>query len=205
VLKKEPVTGICRNGFIDLDCVQVFTTLFKEEYTMATDNDSKETNPPGKYSMDAIDHPLDMLLRDHDMVRKLADKYCNSNDIAVKKQAAKQILQALHNHSRVEESVFYPGVRQIDAAMIGHFEQEHLKVDDLIATLQGMSLDEPQADRLMREMIASTLHHIEQEEKEFFPKLERANMDMAPIGLEMQSFEANLIHMQAQVGEGARK
>jgi hemerythrin superfamily protein len=171
---------------------------------MATDNDSS-TNPPDKHSMDAIDHPLDMLLRDHDMVRKLADAYCNSNDRAVQQQAGKQILQALHTHSRVEESVFYPGVRQIDPAMIGHFEHDHLKVDDLLATLQGMSLDEPQADRLMREMITAALHHIEQEEKEFFPKLEAAHMDMAPIGLEMQSFEANLIHMQAQGGMGARK
>jgi hemerythrin superfamily protein len=171
---------------------------------MATDNDST-TNPPGKHSMDAIDHPLDMLLRDHATVRKLAGKYCGTDDVAVKQHAAKQILQALYTHSRVEESVFYPGVRQLDAAMIAHFEQDHQKVDDLVATLQGMSPDDPQADRLMRELIASTLHHIEQEEKEFFPKLERANVDMAPLGLEMQSFEANLVHMQAQAGIGARK
>lgn len=151
-------------------------------------------------TLDPVEHPLDSLIRDHELVRKLADKYCNTQDKEVQKQAAKQMLQALHTHSRVEESVFYPGVRQIDPAMIGHFEQEHLKTDDLVATLQGMSLDEPHADRLMRELIQSTLHHIEQEEKEFFPKLEAANMDMAPIGLEMQSFEANLIHMQSQAG-----
>jgi hemerythrin superfamily protein len=148
--------------------------------------------------MDPVEHPLDLLIRDHELVRKLAHAYCNTQDQEVKKQAARQMLQALHTHSRVEESVFYPGVRQVDEAMIAHFEQEHLKTDDLVATLQGMSLDEPHADRLMQDLIKSTLHHIEQEEKEFFPKLERANMDMAPIGLEMQAFEANLIHMQAQ-------
>lgn len=170
---------------------------------MDNDNDTGQQFEPR--GVQAIDRPLDMLLKDHDMVRKLADKWLNTDDVEVKKQAGKQMLQAIHTHSRVEESVFYPGVRDIDPAMIAHFEQEHLKVDDLLATLQGMTLDEPQADRLMREMITSTLHHIEQEEKEFFPKLERANMDMAPIGLEMASFEANLIHMQAQVTEGARK
>jgi hemerythrin superfamily protein len=154
--------------------------------------------------MDPVEHPLDLLIRDHEMVRKLADKYCNTQDIEVKKQAGKQLVQAIHTHSRVEESVFYPGVRQLDPAMIGHFEQEHLKVDDLVATLQGMSLDEPHADRLLREMIKSVLHHIDQEEKEFFPKIEAANFDMAPIGLEMQSFEANLIHMQAQASEARR-
>jgi hemerythrin superfamily protein len=155
--------------------------------------------------MDPVEHPLDLLLRDHDMVRKLAEKYNGTDDKEVKKQAGRQLVQAIHNHSRVEESVFYPGVRQIDAAMIGHFEQEHLKVDDLVATLQGMTLDEQNADRLLNELIPAVLHHIEQEEKEFFPKLERANMDMAPIGLEMQSFEANLVHMQAQASEGMRR
>lgn len=170
---------------------------------MDKDNDTNQQFEPR--GVQAIDRPLDLLLKDHDMVRKLADKWLNTQDMEVKKQAAKQMLQAIHTHSRVEESVFYPGVRSVDPAMIAHFEQEHLKVDDLLATLQGMTLDEPQADRLMREMITSTLHHIEQEEKEFFPKLERAHMDMAPIGLEMAAFEANLIHMQAQVSEGARK
>lgn len=161
--------------------------------------DDPNTNPSAsRHGIDAINHPLDQLIRDHNIVRKLADKYCHTQDKEVKKQAAKQILQALHTHSRVEESVFYPGVREIDEAMIAHFEQEHLKADELVATLQGMSLDEPHADRLMEELITLALHHIEQEEKEFFPKLERANMDMAPLGLEMQAFEANLIHLQAQ-------
>lgn len=168
---------------------------------MATFDDPVQASHP----MDPIEHPLDLLLRDHETVRKLADKYCNTSDKEVKKQAAKQLIQAIHTHSRVEESVFYPGVRQIDAAMIGHFEQDHQKVDDLIATLQGMNLEEQHADRLMMELIPAVLHHIDQEEKEFFPKLERANMDMAPIGLQMQSFEANLIHMQAQASADMRR
>lgn len=167
------------------------------------DNDTNQQFAPR--GVQAIDHPLDSLLKDHALVRRLADKWLNSDDLEVRKQAGTQIQQALQTHSRVEESVFYPGVRQVDPAMIAHFEQEHLKVDDLLATLQGMTLDDPQAERLMRELITSTLHHIEQEEKEFFPKLERANMDMAPIGLEMAAFEANLIHMQAQASTGMRK
>jgi hemerythrin superfamily protein len=157
------------------------------------------------HPLDPVEHPLDSLLRDHDMVRKLAAKYLGTDDKEVKTQAATQLVQAIHTHSRVEESVFYPGVRQIDAAMIGHFEKEHLKVDDLVATLQGMDMGEPHAERLMNELIPAVLHHIEQEEKEFFPKLEQAHMDMAPIGLEMQSFEANLIHMQAQASADVRR
>ncbi|MGZ3182637.1 MAG: hemerythrin domain-containing protein [Telluria sp.] len=153
--------------------------------------------------LDPINHPLDGLIHDHQLVRKLAAAYRGTSDPEVKKQAGLQLIQALHTHSRVEESVFYDHTRELDPAMVGHFEADHLKVDDLVATLRGMSLDEPHADKLMKELIDSVLKHIEQEEKEFFPKLERAQVDMAPIGLEMQAFEANLIHMQAQGGKGA--
>lgn len=153
----------------------------------------------------AIDHPLDWLLKDHELVRKLAAAYRGTDDKEVKKQAAKQLLQALHTHSRLEESVFYPGVRGVDAAMIAHFEDEHLKADDLVATLQGMTLDEAHADRLLHELIDLSLRHIEQEDKEFFPKLERTGMDLAPIGLEWQAAEANLIHTQASLSAATRR
>ncbi|MDB5952986.1 MAG: hypothetical protein JWR65_4841 [Massilia sp.] len=166
---------------------------------MDTDNDPN-TNPPHDTPHGAfpVDRPVEALIRDHNLVRQLADHYLDSDSMEVRKQAASQILQALHTHSRLEESVFYPGVRDIEPGMIGHFEQEHLKADDLVATLQGMPMEDPRSDQMMRELIDMTMHHIQEEEEQFFPKLEQARMDMTPIGLEMAAFEANLIHMQAQ-------
>jgi hypothetical protein len=95
--------------------------------------------------------------------------------------------------------VFYPAVRIVEPAMIAHFEDEHLKADDLLATLQGMAADDPRSDQMLRELIDMTMHHMQEEEEQFFPLLQQAQMDMAPIGLEMASLEANLIHMQSQV------
>jgi hemerythrin superfamily protein len=155
--------------------------------------------------MDNVD-PIQALTRDHDMVRKLADTYLNSSDMEVKKQSAIQLLQAIHTHSRLEESIFYPNVRCLDDNLIRHFEQDHLKVDDLLATLQGMQPDEPRTEPLMREMLNAVLSHIDEEEQQLFPRLQRSNVDMSDIGLQMQSFEANLIHMQAQASDqGTRR
>jgi hemerythrin superfamily protein len=151
--------------------------------------------------MDNADDPINALLRDHDMVRKLADTYLNSGDKEVKKQAATQLLQAIHTHSRLEESIFYPNVRCLDDNLVRHFEQDHLKVDDLIATLQGMAMDEPRAEPMMREMLNSVLSHIDEEEQQLFPRLRQSNVDMSDVGLQMQSFEANLIHMQGQASD----
>lgn len=151
------------------------------------------------------DRPVEALLRDHNTVRKLAEVLANSQDMEVRKEAARQMLQLLETHSQLEESVFYPAVRNIDAQMIGHFEQEHQKTDDLLQSLKAMPMDDPQAGQMLRQLIDMTMHHIHEEEAEFFPKLEQANIDMTPIGLQMQAFEANLIHAQAQAGQqGAR-
>jgi hemerythrin superfamily protein len=156
--------------------------------------------------MDNTDDPIAALVRDHDMVRKLADKYLNSSDMEVKKQAATQLLQAIHTHSRIEESVFYPNVRCLDDNLVRHFEQDHLKVDDLLATLQGMAPDEPRAEPMMRELLTSLMSHIDEEENNLFPRLRQSNVDMADIGLQMQALEANLIHMQAQASDqGSRR
>jgi hypothetical protein len=163
-------------------------------------NPMKSDNP-----LDPINHPLDGLLHDHRNVRLLAAAWHDTDDLEIKQQAGRQLLQALHTHSRVEESVFYPALRALDPAMIAHFEHQHLAIDELVATLQGMALDEPQTERLMGELIDRALRHIDLEEREFFPKLEQAGLDMAPLGLEMQVFESNLIHMQARGATPARR
>jgi len=165
---------------------------------MATDDDPTYHVSP---STPSVDHAIQALLRDHDLVRKLADTYRSSNSMEVKKQAATQLLQAIHTHSRLEESVFYPSVRRVEPNLIAHFEEAHLEVDDLLATLQGMALDDRAAEPLLEVMIAAVLGHIDEEETELFPQLQHAAIDMTPIGLEMQAFEANLVHLQAQISD----
>jgi iron-sulfur cluster repair protein YtfE (RIC family) len=162
------------------------------------DND-QNTNPgTSEYEPFPVDRPVQALLRDHDMVRKLARVYLNSESMEARTQAALQILPAIDKHSRLEESVFYPAVRQVDSAMIDHFRQDHQKADDLLATLLGMLLDEPETDGLIRELISVTMGHMLEEEDNFFPKLDLARLDMTAIGLEMQAFAANLVPAQAQ-------
>lgn len=164
---------------------------------MATDDSIGRAS----HNATTADNPIPALMRDHDMVRKLADRYRNSTSMEVKKQAATQLLQAIHTHSRLEESVFYPGVRRVEPNLIAQFEEEHLAVDDLLATLQGMSMDDPACQPLVAELIDAVLSHIKEEETQLFPQLQHAVIDMTPIGLEMQAFEANLVHMQAQISD----
>ena len=80
-----------------------------------------------------------------------------------------------------------------------------LAVDDILATLQGMSMNDAATAPLLDEMLDSVLAHIDEEEKQFFPQLQHAAIDMTPIGLEMQAFEANMVHLQAQISDQAAR
>jgi hypothetical protein len=153
-----------------------------------------------------VDRPTEALIRDHNMFRTLVDAYFNSDSEAVKINAAEQILMLMETHSLLEESVFYPAVREVDPTLIGHFKEEHQRTDEMLVALKGMGLNNAEALPLFEELIDMHLQHVQEEEKDFFPKLEQSNIDMTPIGLQMQAYEANLVHIQAQANQqGARK
>jgi iron-sulfur cluster repair protein YtfE (RIC family) len=179
----------------------------QKEEPMDTENDPNTNSRPGARGAFPVDRPVEALLRDHELVRRLADAWTRDTSIAARKQAASQLLQAIELHSRLEEGVFYPAVRQVDAGIIGHFEEEHHKADDTLAAIKNMPDTDPQREPMLRQLIDMVLHHIDEEENDFFPKLERAHLDMTPIGLQMASFEASLVHtMTIQDGRsGARR
>lgn len=152
-----------------------------------------------------VDRPIEALLRDHNTLRKHAEVLANTQDPAVKKEATSQLLRLLEVHSRLEETVFYPAVRNVDPAIIGHFEEAHQKTDELLQSLKSMSMDDPQCEQMLRQLIGMTMHHIHEEEDEFFPKLEQSNIDMTPIGMQMQAFEASIVHAQAQAPQPAAR
>jgi hemerythrin superfamily protein len=167
------------------------------EESMAIENDPNSNSQSTTRGAFPVDRPVDALLHDHQMVRRLADAWTRDTSAAARNQAATQLLQAIELHSRLEEGAFYPAVRQVDASLIGHFEDEHHQVDDLLAAIKNTPETDPQRDPMLRQLIDMVLQHIGQEENEFFPKLQQAHLDMTPIGLQMASFEASLVHTMA--------
>jgi hypothetical protein len=168
---------------------------------MATNHDPATNPPPGSHGALPADHPVEALLRDHDLVRRLAGAWLTDESPAARNQAAKQLLQALEMHARLEEAVFYSAVRGVDAALISHFEDVHHHTDDMVEIARRMEENDPRRDAVLRQLIEAALYHISEEEVQLFPKLEQAHLDMTPIGLQMQAFEANLVHMAAQASE----
>jgi hemerythrin superfamily protein len=104
--------------------------------------------------------------------RKITDKICN----------------ALIMHTTIEEEIFYPAVREasketeelVDEAVV-----EHASAKDLIAQLQEMDPDDDLYDAKVKVLSEQIEHHVEEEEKEMFPKVRKMGLDLAALGQEM--------------------
>lgn len=159
-------------------------------------------NETGAGDIPDIPQALVMLMRDHNYARKLADTWLYSNDEQVRKQAAEQFVLAVEAHSKLEEAVFYPAVRALDPELIERFEHVHGDADDLIAALKSTQLTGERAEAMLDELITAVMRHIEQEQSQLFPRVARAvNLDLDKLADEMQVYEANLVHQQAQTGQ----
>jgi hypothetical protein len=157
-------------------------------------------DPVRRFTLDAAPegHPIQALMRDHRLVRTLAGHYLDSASAEVRKQAAAQLVQAVHNLERLKETVFYPGVRRVAPNLVAHLEEKSLDVDDLLAALRDNGPDAARTDVLMRELIAAVQAQLRDDETTLFPMLQHAAIDLTQVGLEMRAFEANLVHGQAR-------
>jgi hemerythrin superfamily protein len=158
------------------------------------DNDSTQQREQGGFP---VDHPMEALKSDHQMVRQLFDRYLTTQDENVKREAGPRILMMLEMHSALEETIFYPRVRQADARLIDECEDQHHHASQMIEQLKGMDEADPQCEQMFRQLAESVLQHIEIEEHQLFPKVEQANLDLSSIGAEMQAFESSMVAGQA--------
>lgn len=147
---------------------------------------------------DSSDQPMDALKRDHQYVKQLFERYLNTNDVEVKREAGPEIIRALEQHADLEEAVFYPKVRSIDTELVDRCEQEHQEARQLMEQLRSIDITHPQCDQLFRQLADSVLNHVGREEQQLFPKVQQSGIDLVSLGLEMQAFEANMISAQAR-------
>lgn len=107
---------------------------------------------------------------------------------AGKKKIADKICQNLVMHTMIEEEIFYPAVRESSKEaeeMIEEAIVEHASAKDLIAQIQEMEPDEELYDAKVKVLGEMIEHHVEEEEKEMFPKVRKMGLDLAALGQEM--------------------
>jgi len=122
---------------------------------------------------------LALIKADHARVKELFGRYKALGDRALKSKAQtmERIVTELSVHATVEEQVFYPDVKlRVPGSkrLVDHGLGEHQELKETLARLQRMSADSAGFDAAMRKVIADVSDHVNEEERELFPKVRKA-------------------------------
>jgi len=141
--------------------------------------------------MDAIE----LLKADHDEVRSLFEQFRaaqEAEDADRMREVQQQIFAELETHTRIEEDIFYPAVREADEEELGEDVdegiQEHHVVKVLMREIESVSGEDTYVAK-MKVLMENVEHHAEEEETEMFPEV-REKMDPArleELGAELEA------------------
>jgi len=131
-----------------------------------------------------------LLTADHREVSAMFKQYegLGERAKASKKKLADEICMALTLHTKIEEEIFYPAMREAGKEaedMVDEAVVEHASAKDLIAQLQEMDPEDDLYDAKVKVLSEQIEHHVEEEEKEMFPKAKKSKLDLVALGEEM--------------------
>ncbi len=136
-----------------------------------------------------------LLKADHRAVEKLFGQFEKASGEDRKAQIAQQICMELRVHTQIEEEIFYPSSREFlkDDEIVNEAIVEHQSAKDLIQQIESMDASDEMFDAkvdVLKEMIQ---HHVEEEEKEYFPQLQKSEMDLKAIGEQLADRKRELM------------
>jgi len=150
---------------------------------------------------------IELLIADHENVRRLFDEYeelvDDEADDEDKQALAEEICAMLTVHSMLEEEIVYPAAREAvdDEEMLDEAVVEHQSVNDLIAQIQEMEPSEELYDAKVKVLAELVEHHVREEEDELFPKLEASELDLEEMGNTLIERRAELLEELGYVEE----
>jgi hemerythrin-like domain-containing protein len=127
-------------------------------------------------------HAIAILMKDHDKVKDLFDRFEKSESAAEKEKIITEAVQELKIHAVIEEEIFYPAVRKkLEKDIMNEADEEHHVARVLIAELdRGRGGDHREAKFTV--LAESVRHHIKEEENEMMPKAKSLDLDFEALG-----------------------
>ncbi|MFE5143721.1 hemerythrin domain-containing protein [Streptomyces fagopyri] len=120
-----------------------------------------------------------LLKDDHKTVEKLFKQFekAGENAHAEKRKIANQVIEELTTHTFIEEKIFYPAAREAAPDTKDHVlesVEEHHVVLWMLSELKSLDAADERFDAKMTVLIENVRHHVEEEEKEWFPEVRKA-------------------------------
>ncbi|SCG35858.1 hemerythrin domain-containing protein [Micromonospora humi] len=120
-----------------------------------------------------------LLKEDHKEIRRLFKAFQDAEDGPASRRGkiVTQIIEALTVHTYLENEVMYPEVRKlvpdVEDDILESYEEHHV-ADVLCLELFAMDADDERFVAKTTVLIENVLHHVEEEEQEWFPKVRDA-------------------------------
>jgi len=134
---------------------------------------------------------LDLLIQDHEKVKKLFQEAEQTTDHTQKTELFDRIDTELAIHAEVEESVFYPAVEKHETlkGMVAEARDEHEEVEELLLEIEDLATEGTEFDSKLTTLKETVEHHIAEEEGEMFPKVREFFDDkiLEQLGKELES------------------
>ncbi len=127
---------------------------------------------------------IDLLKEQHEKVKKVLEKM--SEGAPATSEALRNLADELVAHMVIEEHIFYPRVKEIMKDMVSESFEEHAVARFELARLLTATGNEKKTRAMvLKELIE---HHVEEEEKEMFPKVKKhvPEEELERLGAKMQ-------------------
>ncbi len=120
---------------------------------------------------------ISIIKRDHRGVELEYKKFQAAESDSQRRAIALEIFDALEQHARMEEELFYPVVRDEGsskaAGMIDEAYNEHTEIQELLERFRD-EIDEEGLAMKMDELMAGVAHHVREEERELLTEVDRS-------------------------------
>ncbi|TFV62263.1 hemerythrin domain-containing protein [Geodermatophilus sp. DF01-2] len=112
----------------------------------------------------------EVLTAHHDVLRGLLRDLAETTDAETerRRQLRDELLRQLEIHTQIEDELFYPAVRNV-SPLLSLAHAEHRQIDDQLATVMRMAVDDPEFVPEVRMLEKTLRHHTMEEEQRMFP------------------------------------
>lgn len=136
---------------------------------------------------------IQLLKKDHQTVEALFKRFEKAGDEAhkLKGELADKIIKELSVHAVIEEQFLYPAARardeRLDDLVLEALEEHHI-VKWTLNEIDKMSPEDERFDAKVTVLMEHVRHHVEEEEEELFPKLQKVmgREELEAVGLAME-------------------
>lgn len=137
-----------------------------------------------------------LLKQDHRAVARALEEF-ESAEHEEKQSIAQRICRMLTVHAQIEEELLYPAARDAlspkDAHLVAEARVEHASVKELIGQIEDREEMDEEYEAKVCVLGEYVQHHVSEEEKELFPRLERSSLDLESLRERLEERKSELM------------